>query len=620
MPKDRFKHGRGKLISNYGGVGSLIDPEHCSVMVETFDKWGYQDLQNKLSKYIIRDDRLLSRLKNIFKNLRHIVQIPTEQSTYIDQIYPTSNYFPKWFYCTKCKKFAQVDKWKRRWSGKADKLYPPVCTTPECKENKLEQVRFVMTCPDGHIDDVPWNHWNILFDDNNGYEEGADDEEQIPKGPRIDLTRTCCENQDLSYSISRENTELSGIFIECKAKGCGNKRNLSSIFNYERPCTGRKYWNGQSNGQFDNEVCGKKMKVVVKSSNSVYYANTISSIYIPEMQSQLDNETRVEIDNMLDSGSMSKNDIIKFFSISKKLPQESIRSYIETGDTSYISDVVFREAEYNYFLKNNPPEDNQIRFRQIDCSNILYGFEKVIRIDKLKKIVVQTSFTRQEPIDVDSILQSDNDYGYAVKRQSISKNNFETRLLPGIECYGEGILFVLDKQKMEKWEAQPQVIERVNGVKKNAESSSWNYHKVIAKSVTPRKILIHTLSHLLMRGLEYVCGYPVVSLSERLYVNYNMQGFLISAFDGTSGYMGGLSTLCNNLERLREIIHLAIDRAKDCSSDPICMESEGQGVSELNLAACHSCSLVPEVSCELSNLFLDRKILIDKKFGYFKKL
>jgi hypothetical protein len=97
-----------------------------------------------------------------------------------------------------------------------------------------------------------------------------------------------------------------------------------------------------------------------------------------------------------------------------------------------------------------------------------------------------------------------------------------------------------------------------------------------------------------------------------------MQGFLISAFDGTDGYMGGLSTLCNDLERLREIIQLAIDRAKDCSSDPICMESEGQGVSELNLAACHSCALIPEVSCELSNLFLDRKILVDMTFGFFK--
>jgi hypothetical protein len=515
MTKDRIKHGRSKLISNYGGVGSLIETEYCSVIIETFDNWHYGDLQNRISKYIIRDDRLLNRLKTIFKNLRHIVQIPTEQNTFIDQIYPTSNYFSKWFYCNKCKRFSNYDMWKIRWTGKADKLHPPVCSNPECREEKLEQVRFVMTCPNGHIDDVPWRHWNILSDDANENTEKADEENQKTRGLRIDLTRTCCDNQDLVYQISRENTELSGIFIKCKS--CGEHRSLSSIFNYERPCTGRKYWNGQINGQFDNENCERKMKVVVKSSNSVYYANTISSIFIPETQSPLDNETRVEIDNALDSGSMSKEEIIKFFSISKKIPQEIIRSYFETGDTSYIPDVAFREEEYNYFLKTKPPEDQQIKFRLIDCKNILYGFEKVIRIDKLKRIVVQTSFTRQEPIDVDSVLleQGHQDYGYAVKRQPISKNNFETRLLPGIECYGEGILFVIDKQQIEKWETQPQVIDRINKIKQNAESSSWKYHKVLAKSVTPRKILIHTLSHLLMRGLEYVCGYSVASLSER---------------------------------------------------------------------------------------------------------
>ncbi len=173
MPRDKIKHGRSKLISNYGGVGSLIETEHCSIIIETFDKWGYQNLQNKLSKYIIRDDRLLTRLKNIFNNLRHIVQIPTEQNTFIDQIYPTSNYFPKWFYCSnkKCSRFASYDVWRKRWSGNTVKLHPPICSNPVCKEEKLEQVRFVMTCPDGHIDDVPWKHWNILSNDNDGDEE-----------------------------------------------------------------------------------------------------------------------------------------------------------------------------------------------------------------------------------------------------------------------------------------------------------------------------------------------------------------------------------------------------------------------------------------------------------------
>ena len=80
MPNDRIKHGRSKLISNYGGVGSFIETQDCSIIIETFDNWQYKDLSNKLSSYIIKDDRLLNRLKNRFQNIRHIVQIPTDKN------------------------------------------------------------------------------------------------------------------------------------------------------------------------------------------------------------------------------------------------------------------------------------------------------------------------------------------------------------------------------------------------------------------------------------------------------------------------------------------------------------------------------------------------------------
>jgi hypothetical protein len=99
-----------------------------------------------------------------------------------------------------------------------------------------------------------------------------------------------------------------------------------------------------------------------------------------------------------------------------------------------------------------------------------------------------------------------------------------------------------------------------------------------------------------------------------------MHGFLISAFDGTDGYLGGLSNLCNDLDNLGKIIESAIFRATDCSSDPICIESEGQGVGQLNLAACHSCTLTPETTCELSNLYLDRSLVINNDLGYFRTM
>lgn len=628
MPNDKIKHGRSKHISNYGGVGSLIETTDNSIIIETFDNWGYSDLNEKLAHYIIKDDRLLQRLKNRFSNLKHLVSIPTDRDSFLHQVRPKANYFPKWFYCTYCNRFASYFEWKNRWrsAGKnLDFFNPPKCSNKDCKENHLEQIRFVMTCSNGHIHDLPWEYWNNrLVSDRSNVEENEDENKsEKQSGPQLDYTKKCCgDQQDLIYKISRENTELSGIWIECKS--CKKKANLKGIFNFEKKCDGKKYWLGQLNGKFHEEECGITMQpsisVKLKTSNSVYYANTLSSLFIPELQNPLSTEIRIDIENMLESGQFTTEQIVQLISIQKKIDKELIQQYLETGEIKYIPDNVYRQTEYEYFLEKDQPDNKQIKFRVLDCTEQINRFSKLVKIDKLKKTTVQTSFTRNEPIDIDSILQDQTEYEYSVQRQSVSKNNFDSKTLPALESYGEGILFILDKSKLEQWEKQQDVIERTEKIKTNAKNADWKSHQIIAKTLTPRKVLIHTLSHLLMRELEYVCGYPSSSLSERLYVSETMHGFLISAFDGTDGYLGGLSNLCNDLENLGKIIESAIFRATDCSSDPICIESEGQGVGQLNLAACHSCTLTPETSCELSNLYLDRNLVIHNEFGYFKTM
>ncbi len=622
MAFGKIKHGRSKHISNYGGVGSIIETTDCSIIIETFDNWGYNDLNQKLAKYIIKDDRLLQRLKNQFPKLKQLVTIPTETDSYNDQLRPTANYFPKWFYCPHCNKFAEYAEWRERWKNAGKKLDffdPPKCNIKDCNESHLEQIRFVTTCENGHIHDLPWAYWNNrLPSDKTNIEDNEDETETKLSGPQLDFTKKCCENQSLKYRISRENTELSGIWIECE--NCKKKANLKGIFNYKQKCLGKKFWLGQTVGKFSDEPCEKTTSVKVKTSNSVYYANTLSSLFIPDLQINLSNENRIELDNLIDSGQIPKEQIIQFYSIQKGISKGLIEQYLETGEIKYIPDNVYRQTEYEYFLNKEQPEDKQIKFRVINCEDQIFGFSKLVKIDKLKRISVQTSFTRNEPIDVDSILQDQNNYKYNVNRQSVSKNNFDTKTLPAIESYGEGILFVLDNQLLSQWEMQEEVILRTEIIKTNASSADWKSHKIIAETLTPRKILIHTLSHLVMRELEYVSGYPTSSLQERLFVSENMHGLLISAFDGTDGYLGGLSNLCNDLTNLNKIIESAIFRATDCSSDPICLDSTGQGVGQLNLSACHSCSLTPETSCELSNLYLDRKLLIDKNYGYFRNV
>ena len=616
---EKIKHGRSKLISNYGGIGSVIDTQDSSIIIETFDNWHYPNhYDSEIRSHIILDDRLLSRLKTRFPRLRQLVSIPTEEHK--TTVQPQANYFPKWFYCPHCKRFMHYKDWKDRWRD--PKNFNLQCFNPECKEEQLDQVRFVMTCDNGHIQDLPWEYWNNRHIENQENilkaKSNPDSDDDVESESTICLKyEKCCIEQELKYEISGENTDLSGIHIKCRK--CEKSESLKGIFGFSQNCSGRKYWLGLDNGGYKWEDCDKKASVKIKSSNSIYYANTLSSLWIPDKQvTDISIEMRTELDAIISDPDFEPKDLEKFARRSC-IDIELINQYLDDSENDHIPEIIYRKAEYDYFVNKDQPESKIIKFRQINVMDKLCGFEKLVKIDKLKKITVQTSFTRNEPIDIDSILIGENGYEYKVKRQSVSKNSFETRLLPAIENYGEGILFVLDSKKLTKWESNEAVVNRARTIQDYGQNSDWQSHKIEAKRITARKVLIHTLAHLVVKELEYVCGYPMSSLQERLYVSDSMQGFLISAYDGTDGYLGGLSKLCNNIDNLRGIITSALNRAKDCSLDPICYESEGQGIAQLNLAACHSCTIIPETSCELGNLFLDRQLLIDDKFGYFRE-
>ena len=123
-------------------------------------------------------------------------------------------------------------------------------------------------------------------------------------------------------------------------------------------------------------------------------------------------------------------------------------------------------------------------------------------------------------------------------------------------------------------------------------------------------IMLHTLAHLLIRQLSFDSGYSSGSLRERIYASDGQAGILIYTADGDSeGSLGGLVQQ-GEPERLIPAILAALETAGWCSNDPVCSEMEAQGVMGLNKAACHSCSLISETSCEYNNLLLDRQFLI----------
>jgi hypothetical protein len=196
--------------------------------------------------------------------------------------------------------------------------------------------------------------------------------------------------------------------------------------------------------------------------------------------------------------------------------------------------------------------------------------------------------------------------------------------LPAIEVRGEGVFLELSEKRLQDWESDPEVIRRATRVNGNYLKRTQAMGNVPNRVITPRLLLIHTLAHVLINQWSLDCGYPAASLRERLYVSDRMAGLLIyTATSDSAGSLGGVVAQAGP-GRLDEALREGLSRASWCSADPLCIESDATGVDALNLAACHACTLLPEVSCEEMNLFLDRGLLVgiptNQQLGFFSDL
>ena len=198
--------------------------------------------------------------------------------------------------------------------------------------------------------------------------------------------------------------------------------------------------------------------------------------------------------------------------------------------------------------------------------------------------------------------------------------------LPAVKVYGEGIFLELKEEKISEWEENIEVKNHIKKIQNNLDALTTK-RKLTSRIISPRFILLHTLSHVLINKFIYESGYHSASLRERIYCSTNsngkMSGILIYTADGDSeGTMGGLVRM-GDAGIIETVVLNSIENARWCAADPVCSEigkRDGQGLEKINLAACHNCSLLAETSCEEFNRLLDRGVLIDKELGFFKNL
>jgi len=298
------------------------------------------------------------------------------------------------------------------------------------------------------------------------------------------------------------------------------------------------------------------------------------------------------------------------------------------GETSLtpnkaITEEEFRQDEYVALREGRGDTNSELSTRVADPKDyerpISDALASLTLVDQLRETRAYAGFSRVIPED-----QTD----YSVKR-SMLRLDRSINWIPAITVTGEGLFIEFDKDKLDEWAQQKSVVERAKTLATNHHRAQTARQISIQGNVSPKFFMLHTLAHLLINQLSFDCGYGSSSLKERIYCNLAeddapMQGILIYTASGDSeGTMGGLVRQ-GEKGNLENIFIRAIRNARWCSSDPVCIESTGQGPGSCNLAACHSCTLLAETSCEKGNKLLDRAFVIGTpahpKLGFFNFL
>ena len=285
------------------------------------------------------------------------------------------------------------------------------------------------------------------------------------------------------------------------------------------------------------------------------------------------------------------------------------------------SEEEFRRQEYEALRSGRGGDTTDLMVEMRDPA--LYGSDlneilnTVCLVKKLRETRVLVGFSRllpvEDPASADLLPVSEDD---------------DVHWLPATVVYGEGLYFEFDAQKLAAWSETPKVRERILAL-----SQRYNMRRLERglkeTKITAKYVLLHTVAHALIGQLSFDCGYGSASLRERIYCESDdpdqpMQGVLIYTASGDSeGTLGGLVRQ-GEADRMRTVFERAVHRALWCSSDPVCIESVGQGSDNANLAACHGCVLLPETSCETGNRLLDRGLIVgtagDPDIGFFSRI
>lgn len=595
------------------GPGAMIDLPSRSIIVGGLPLWRQQiepriiiepRLQEMLERSLTQSGRLTAGVRLTLRQPPYATNDGDRMKRDVPALV-----FPLWFVCdpesgttpSAGGSRRRMVQWKEmEWSsGKFKDGTKTISVTP---------MRFVAACKKGHMQDINWR--------------GLIHRGQGQAGCRSAMWF-------LDRGTSADPKDLS---IECD---CGARVEFEYLFaeGILGGCNGHQPWLGDQS--VDANGCNENLKLLVRGATNAYFPQVANVIALPIDSDHIGDTIKANLGRLdsIESVEGLKGALAFSTELARLLCGISPEALflriqeIKKASTGPTPPTVGspKIAEFDILASGKDvigmnSIDSRLHAKTLKDDEWRSGdilerlLSRVVAVKRLTEVTCLYGFTRLEPAPVASD-GSLEEVLLAVEGASLGEADW----LPAIEQNGEGIFLQFDPAVVTAIVQSKFNSDRVSELRLAYEDWAGKF-KNSPTFPGGSYTFLHSLSHALMSEIALQCGYPATSIKERVYAlpNDSTQGVIgrlgILLYTSASGAQGSLGGLVAMAPKIVALLAAAIEKMQVCSNDPICSESTPQAHfdgSLVNGAACNACLLVPETSCELRNMLLDRLMLSD---------
>ena len=564
------------------GPGTILETRSGPVVIRSMDEM-FRLLSEDPQHFEIVDPRL----SQAELNGARIARLPTNDELQIpidEYIYPTER-FPFWALCTRHAPqiLYQADR--------GCPLCPGMSRSDLQEKAGREAIRFVLACEAGHLDEVDW--------------------QLVVHGPGA----SCRPNHYLWHGGGR-----ALRFVELECPQCHVRANMGQAYGRSWPCRCRTPEVGPPQpGVRCARSGGSSGRIMQRGAANLRMPVPVAALTIMDMPGRLHNvltDQRIltTASNLQLLGQLNQTTFFTLLGALTPPPPAATLGFLQATPWATLHQALLQMLQWNVpggtgrslleeefdrleraathgappvpsAQPGGPPlfEVRRANVRSFPGPTGRVHF-RVTPVSRLRMVFVQKAYQRMDPQSGDEVSTAFTWSGQ--------------KWYPGVALFGEGIFLDLDGAPLS-----------LTGPR----ATEWQRRHDAAPGPEPRlhpvHVWWHTLAHRLLQALAIDSGYSSAAIRERVYLTHSAGAtrgglLLYTVQPGGDGTLGGLIAL---VPRFDQVLDAAMRDLATCSNDPLCEQAPQLGAEG---AACYSCLLASETSCEHRNLGLDRLLLL----------